>query len=340
MVLICPRIQFFEVDDQPWFPQYLRQKVQSCLTVCWTFRVPLIQPSSPAQLVATTLCRILSDDVTTYTYVDFCAGAGGPTPYIEVYMNAQLKSSSASSTSAPSPSKSSLIDTHEASYAEVAATPTEKTDGLTSHSPIPVNEDEHGEKDGKVKFVLTDLHPHIPDWTAASKRSENLSFVAESVDAANAPKDLLKNINGNTDGEIKVFRLYNLAFHHFSDELGGRILRNTVETADGFGIFELQERTISSLLTMFAMGIMMLCVTPFYFWRSPGHLFFTYIIPIIPFVLVWDGIISSLRTRSAEEVEALMNTSGGNTAGWKMLSGRERHTWPTGYMTWVMGVKN
>ena len=43
---------------------------------------------------------------------------------------------------------------------------------------------------GTVKFVLTDLHPHIPDWTEASKRSENLVFVSESVDAANAPSDL------------------------------------------------------------------------------------------------------------------------------------------------------
>jgi hypothetical protein len=80
-----------------------------------------------------------------------------------------------------------------------------------------------------VKFVLTDLHPHIPDWTEASKRSENLSFVSAPVDAANAPADL----NGS-DGK-KIFRLYNLAFHHFEDKLGMAILKNTIETADGFG---------------------------------------------------------------------------------------------------------
>ncbi|ESZ92524.1 hypothetical protein SBOR_7096 [Sclerotinia borealis F-4128] len=332
MVLICPRIHFFEINDQSWFPQYLRLKVQSCLTLCWTFRVPLIQPSSPAQLVASTLSRTLSNNVTSYTYVDFCAGAGGPTPYIEIHMNAQLNTPFSGSSFTPSTSSS--LAPHEASYVEVAATPIDKTYGLMPRSPRPVNGDHGG--DGKVQFVLTDLHPHIPDWTEASKRSENLSFVAESVDAANAPRDLLENVGG---GERKVFRLYNLAFHHFGDELGGDILRNTVETADGFGIFELQERTLSSIITMFAMGIMIMGITPFYFWRSPGHLFFTYIIPIIPFVLVFDGIISSLRTRSAEEVEALMKKSGGDINGWKVLSGRERHTWPTGYMTWVMGVK-
>ncbi len=105
-------------------------------------------------------------------------------------------------------------------------------------------------------------------------------------------------------------------------------------------IFELQERTISSFVTIFAMGILMFLITPFYFWRSPGHLFFTYIIPIIPFVLVFDGYISSLRTRSPDEVQALMKECGASCDGWTIRSGHEQHTWPTGYMTWVMGIKN
>jgi hypothetical protein len=78
---------------------------------------------------------------------------------------------------------------------------------------------------------------------------------------------------------------------------------------------------MSSLITIFLMGLLMFLITPFYFWRSPGHLFFTYIIPIIPFVLVFDGYVSSLRTRTAEE------------------DGHEQHTWPTGYVTWVIGTK-
>ena len=184
------------------FPQYLREKVQSSLTLLWQFRAPLLQKASPAQMVATTLNQTLSDSVTSYTYVDFCAGAGGPTPFIEKNLNAQL-----SSRIPPSP-----------------FTANAKPNGLTPRSPQAAvhNID-------SVKFVLTDLHPHIPDWTEASKRSENLSYVSEPVDAANAPAHL----NGK-DGK-KIFRLYNLAFHHFDDNLGSDILRNTLETADGFG---------------------------------------------------------------------------------------------------------
>ncbi|KAJ5051884.1 uncharacterized protein L3040_001647 [Drepanopeziza brunnea f. sp. 'multigermtubi'] len=308
MVLLCPRIHFYEINDQTWFPQYLREKVQSCLTLCWTFRVPFLQKASPAQLVASTLYRTLADDVTNYTYVDFCAGAGGPTPFIEKDLNAQL-----SPHTPASPNKTSANGSKAVSNTRLSKTlaPTR----------------------GEVQFILTDLHPHIPDWTDASKRSENLSFVSDPVDAANAPSSL----NG-ADGR-KIFRLYNLAFHHFEDKLGMDILKNTIETADGFGIFELQERTFFSLLTVFAMGPLMFGITPFYFWRSPGHLFFTYIIPIIPFVLVFDGYVSSLRTRSAEEVQALMKQCGASCDGWTVKNGQEQHTWPTGYMTWVIGIK-
>lgn len=49
------------------------------------------------------------------------------------------------------------------------------------------------------------------------------------MDASNAPESL-----GGKEGK-KIFRLYNLAFHHFDNELGKGILKNTIETADGFG---------------------------------------------------------------------------------------------------------
>ncbi|PSS22157.1 hypothetical protein M430DRAFT_99534, partial [Amorphotheca resinae ATCC 22711] len=288
------------------FPQYFREKIQACLTLFWTFQAPFFQKASPAELLSNILYRTLSDSLLGYTYIDFCAGAGGPTPFIEQNLNAQLSSPPASP------------------FTEVS-----NSNGLTSRSSRAVSS-----YDGPVKFVLTDLHPPINAWTELSKRSDNLSFISESVDAANAPANL------NVQGGKKAFRLYNLAFHHFDDDLAKAILRNTIETADGFGIFELQERTISSILTIFAMGFTLFLISPFYFWRSPGQLFFTYVIPIIPFVLVFDGIVSSLRTRSAEEVRALMKECGAPCDNWSFKNGSEQHTWPTGYMTWIIGTKD
>jgi N-acetylglutamate synthase/N-acetylornithine aminotransferase len=95
-----------------------------------------------------------------------------------------------------------------------------------------------------VHFVLTDLHPHTDLWAQAAKQSAYLSYVPEPVDAARAPRDLLsKYATGGTGRGVgegrekkKVFRLFNLAFHHFDDGLARRILRDTVEGGgDGFG---------------------------------------------------------------------------------------------------------
>ena len=180
--------------------------------------------------------------------------------------------------------------------------------------------------------MLTDIHPHLDAWEAAAKKSENLRFIAQSVDAGDAPRDL-----GQEKGK-GVFRLFNLAFHHFDDKLAARILKNTLERSAGFGIFELQGRTLSSLFTVSMMWPLLLLITPFHFWRSPGHLFFTYIVPVVPFVLVFDGWVSSLRTRSPEEVLALMEGMV-EAEGWRFRSGSEVHTWPTGEMTWFIGVR-
>ncbi|KAF7504028.1 hypothetical protein GJ744_002907 [Endocarpon pusillum] len=214
-------------------------------------------------------------------------------------------------------------------------------------------------------FVLTDLHPHVEAWQGASKKSENVRFVAEGVDAADAPRDLVERATTTTTtttttGEAgrrrrgdegssgdekkekkKVMRLFSLAFHHFDDELAEGILRNTLETSDGFGIFELQSRTISSFITIFLFGPLLGIISLYYFWNRPLHLFFTYVVPLIPFCVVFDGYISSLRTRTPEEVEALLRKANGGRRleGWRFMSGQEVHTWPTGWMSWVICVR-
>ena len=160
----------------------ISEQVQDYLTLVWKTRAPILQKQSPAELVASTLSRVLGDSVSDYAYVDFASGAGGPTPLMERALNR-----------------------------EIAAR----------------NDDTE-----TVKFVLTDLKPHPEAWKRLAKKSENLGYIGEGVDAANAPKDLHRGVEGVQNK--KVMRLFSLAFHHFDDELAARILDNTAETADGF----------------------------------------------------------------------------------------------------------
>ncbi|ORY57577.1 uncharacterized protein BCR38DRAFT_449536 [Pseudomassariella vexata] len=302
-----PRLHLFEIDDQPWFPPFLRARVQDGLMHAWTFCLPPLQSCSPATLVANLLQRNLGPAVSNYTYIDFCAGAGGPTPFIERALNRYLKSSTTQNGAASN-----------------------ESNGAKSYAAVIAN------GSSAVDFVLTDLHPHVESWERAAKKSAYITYEAESVDAANAPPELVGRYK---DKGQKVFRLFNLAFHHFDDGLARAILKNTVETSDGFGIFELQDRSISSFISCCLFGVFILLFAPIFYWWSPSRLFFTYLMPIIPFVLVFDGIISCLRTRTAEEVEIILRTCGTNTDGWEIKSGREQFLWPTGYLTWIICTK-
>ncbi|KAK4238470.1 hypothetical protein C8A03DRAFT_43794 [Achaetomium macrosporum] len=195
-----------------------------------------------------------------------------------------------------------------------------------------------------IQFVLTDLHPHTDLWAQAASQSPNISYVSNPVDAACVPRDLIGRYK--REGK-KVFRLFNLAFHHFDDELARRILRDTLEGGgDGFGIFELQDRGIAGFTACCLFGLGTLIMAPYYawLWGAPLALFFTYVVPILPFVLVFDGWMSCLRTRTPDEVEALLRTCGAEggekeIAKWEVKSGSEMFMWPVGKVNWIICVK-
>ena len=199
-----------------------------------------------------------------------------------------------------------------------------------------------------TKFVLTDLHPHVDDWARAAAASPHVRYAAQPVDAAAAdPALILKEAYSVSGDAARVMRLFNLAFHHFDDPLAKAILKNTVETSDGFGIFELQDRSFGAFVTTLIFGLGILLTAPYYAykWRSPMTLVFTYLIPILPFVLVFDGWMSMLRTRTPDEVEALLRTCGADvlaadgSSAWELQSGEVRHLWPCGYLKWIVCTK-
>ncbi|KAI1814898.1 hypothetical protein GGS20DRAFT_546337 [Poronia punctata] len=332
MAPLIPRLHLFEIADQPWFPPFLRAYIQTGLTHAWTTCVPILQPCSPATLAANILRRELDDSVSAYTYIDFCAGAGGPTPEIERALNRQLSSTSTSTST--STTSGSSKNNNKPSYAEVADPDSSTTTSTNGKTTPPIQPQTQTQE--TVKFILTDLHPHVESWEKAAKNSANLTYVSDPVDAAAAPKDLLTSTR-NGKG---VFRLFNLAFHHFDDKLARAILRDTVETSDGFAIFELQSRNISSFFSCMAFGMFIFLIAPLLYWWSPQILFFVYVVPIVPFVLVFDGLISSLRTRTADEVEVLLRTCGAKDTGdWVVRSGSENFLWPCGYLNWVLCFK-
>ena len=49
-----------------------------------------------------------------------------------------------------------------------------------------------------------------------------------------------------------------------------------------------------------------LIMTPFIRPFRLGRIVFTYLIPIVPLIVLWDGLVSSLRTYSVAEMKAMV----------------------------------
>ncbi len=147
-----------------------------------------------------------------------------------------------------------------------------------------------------LKIILTDFFPNISAFEYTKKQSDNFEYIKEPVDARDVPK------------ELKGLRTQFLSFHHFKQKDARQILQNAVDSNSGIAIFEGQERSFPSLLAMFFSPISVLLTTPFIRPFKIGRIIFTYLIPIVPLFVWWDGIVSSLRTYSVKEMKELVGS--------------------------------
>ena len=139
---------------------------------------------------------------------------------------------------------------------------------LRDGSPLDYREgaDPGSEQTQYVEFIISDLYPHVLAWQNACKSSKygGLRYVPEPVDATTLAKEDLDFAQPpkqtGTAQEARIFRLFNLAFHHFDDdELALKILENILQTSGGFAILGLQSRDVGNMLTILSSFPLLLC---------------------------------------------------------------------------------
>ncbi|MEZ4804736.1 MAG: hypothetical protein R2852_04430 [Bacteroidia bacterium] len=156
-----------------------------------------------------------------------------------------------------------------------------------------------------LKIILTDFYPNISAFNFTKKQADNIEFIEKPIDARNVPSDLLG------------LRTQFLALHHFRPKDAEQILQNTINSNSSIAIFEAQERSVSSILAMLFSPITVLLITPFIRPFKIFRIVFTYLIPIVPIFVLWDGVVSSLRTYSIKEMNELVSK----------LDGKELYDW-------------
>jgi len=167
-----------------------------------------------------------------------------------------------------------------------------------------------------LKIILTDFYPNIPAFELTKKKATNFNFIERPVDARNVPS------------ELKGFRTQFLSLHHFKPKDARQILQNAVDSNSGIGVFEAQERSVPSVLAMVFSPLSVLFTTPFIRPFKIGRIIFTYLIPIVPLFVLWDGIVSSFRTYSVKEMNEMV----------KSLDGNEKFNWNIGKVKSGPGV--
>ncbi|MCC5929086.1 MAG: hypothetical protein JJU28_07555 [Cyclobacteriaceae bacterium] len=172
---------------------------------------------------------------------------------------------------------------------------------------IRLNEDLKQKIPG-LKIVMTDYFPNLYAFEYTKKLADNFEYEMNPVDARNVPSDL------------KGLRTQFLSFHHFKPGDAKSILQNAVDAESSIAIFEGQERSFSSVLAMIFSPVTVLLTTPFIRPFKPGRIIFTYIIPVVPLFIFWDGVVSSFRTYSVKEMKDIVN----------QLRDAEKYDWKIG----------
>jgi hypothetical protein len=158
-----------------------------------------------------------------------------------------------------------------------------------------------------VSVCLTDKYPNQPAFDKASLQSlRAVTGYPKSVDANCPPY------------ELTGFRAMFSSFHHFDPKEARAILADSFNCGEGIAIFEAAECSAPSICTIFFVPLLALLLAPKIRPFRWSRLFWTYLLPVIPFVLWIDGILSCLRSYSQADMAELITGLDSESYSWQV----------------------
>ncbi|MGI9471868.1 MAG: hypothetical protein ACR2NZ_10070 [Rubripirellula sp.] len=163
-----------------------------------------------------------------------------------------------------------------------------------------------------LRLTLTDLYPNQDALSNLAEDFDAVDFLDEPVDARDVPQ------------ELAGIRTMFLSLHHLQSSDAVAVIRDAVDSGMPIAVFEAQQRDVEHLIRFALSPIMVLLITP---WIRPfrfSRLVWTYVIPVLPLVVGWDGVVSVLRTYDDDERRAMADEADPNqTYQWRCAT--ERH---------------
>ena len=172
----------------------------------------------------------------------------------------------------------------------------------------------HGDYRLPIRICLTDKYPNREAFEQVHLRSLTHRQDLPSVPSASDSLTQLPQIGSlpypvdarRVPARLGGFRTMFSSFHHFSPQEAREILNDAVDSSSGIAIFEVARRSPRTLLVLCFTPFLVLLITPFMRPFRWSRLFWTYILPVIPFVIWYDGWISCLRAYHLDELKEMI----------------------------------
>ncbi len=144
--------------------------------------------------------------------------------------------------------------------------------------------------DGRpLRVWLTDLYPNAQ--LSGKRLPDGLSVVAEPVDARSVP--------------LRGFRTIFSSFHHFDPASARAMLGDAFRRHEGIAVFEGARRSWHTLALVAGVPLVALQCAARARPVRRRRILWTWLIPVVPAVLWFDGVLSCLRSYSMDDLREL-----------------------------------
>ena len=156
-----------------------------------------------------------------------------------------------------------------------------------------------------VPVCLTDKYPNTAALGRLAATTPGVRFESEPVSATDVP------------ARLAGFRTVFTAFHHFRPADARAILAAAVRDRQGIAIAEASSRTWAALAMQALIPLAVLTLTPAIRPFRWSRLFWTYLVPVLPAAILFDGVVSTLRVYTPEEMLAMGREVSGEEYEWE-----------------------
>jgi ActR/RegA family two-component response regulator len=160
-----------------------------------------------------------------------------------------------------------------------------------------------------LSLTMTDLYPNTEVASSINAQEDSsIRYLTEPVDAT--------NVQQSQEG----LRTMICSMHHMRPATAKNILKAAKEDQQAICIFEISDNSMPFFLWWLAIPtsfLMVFFITPFVRPLSFKQIVFTYLIPLLPIFIAWDGAVSNARTYTLDDWDKILADLQSDDYNWK-----------------------